>query len=79
MPVSRKEDPQSSAQSDRTPGSSDHLIPHANRLLVMTAKGTWHAFKFLGGVAIRIPGWFVRANKRAIDRDRRDPTANRPR
>lgn len=47
---------------------TDHLVPHANRLLVLAAKGAWRVTKFVAGVAIRIPGLFVRLNER---RDRR--------
>jgi hypothetical protein len=40
----------------------DHLIPHANRLLVATAKGGWRVMKVLIKFALRVPGMFVRAN-----------------
>jgi hypothetical protein len=40
----------------------DHLIPHANRLLVLTAKGGWRVMKGLVKFAFRLPGMFVRAN-----------------
>jgi hypothetical protein len=40
----------------------DHLIPHANRLLVITAKGGWRVMKGLIKFALRLPGMFVRAN-----------------
>jgi hypothetical protein len=40
----------------------DHLIPHANRLLVLTAKGGWRVMKVLVRFALRLPGMFVRAN-----------------
>jgi len=40
----------------------DHLIPHANRLLVVTAKGGWKVMKGLVKFALRLPGMFVRAN-----------------
>jgi hypothetical protein len=40
----------------------DHLIPHANRLLVITAKGGWRVIKGLVRFALRLPGMFVRAN-----------------
>lgn len=45
---------------------TDRLVPHANRLLAGVAKGVWRGFKFLAGVAIRIPGWFLRANRRHL-------------
>jgi hypothetical protein len=41
----------------------DHLIPHANRLLVVTAKGGWRVMKVLVKFAFRLPGMFVRANR----------------
>jgi len=40
----------------------DHYIPAANRMLAMAAKGTWIVMKEVVKVAIRIPGWFVKAN-----------------
>jgi len=42
----------------------DDLVPHANRLLSMAARGAWAMTKLLVGIAIRIPGWFVRLNRR---------------
>lgn len=42
----------------------DDLVPHANRLLSMAARGAWAMTKLLVGFAIRIPGWFVSLNKR---------------
>jgi hypothetical protein len=53
--------------------NTDDLVPHANRLLILAAKGAWRMTKFLAGVAIRIPGWFVRINERGARRDRRVP------
>ena len=41
---------------------NDHLIPIANRLLVVTAKGGWRVMKGLVRFALRLPGMFVRAN-----------------
>jgi len=59
-------------QSDRRPvrsiGDTEHLVPHANRLLARAGKGAWWMVKFLVGAAIRIPGWFVRANRRHTGR-----------
>ncbi|HET6252951.1 MAG TPA: hypothetical protein VFE32_02690 [Puia sp.] len=43
---------------------TDHLTLHANRLLVIAGRGAWRMAKFLVGVAVRIPGWFVRMNRR---------------
>jgi hypothetical protein len=40
----------------------DHLIPHANRLLVGTVKVGWRVMKGLVKFALRLPGMFVRAN-----------------
>jgi hypothetical protein len=40
----------------------DHLIPHASRLLVVTAKVGWRVMKGLVRFAVRLPGIFVRAN-----------------
>ena len=51
---------------------TEHLVPHANRLLVGAARGAWVVTKFLVRVAIRIPGWFVRANRRNVE-GRRTP------
>ncbi|HEV9036378.1 MAG TPA: hypothetical protein VGQ51_07160 [Puia sp.] len=45
---------------------ADHLVPGANRLLSIAAKTAWRATKLIAGIVIRIPGWFVHANKRHI-------------
>ncbi len=45
----------------------DHLVPHANRLLVLTAKGGWRVIKGLVKFAFRLPGMFVRANTKNAD------------
>lgn len=50
--------PQKQAAQD-----SRHYVHHANGLLLTTAKLAWHMTKFLAKVAVRIPGWFVRANR----------------
>jgi hypothetical protein len=39
-----------------------HLIPPANRLLAMTAKGVWKGAKLLVRVALLLPRAFVRIN-----------------
>ena len=46
-----------------TPEEHRQFVHHANGLLLTTAKAAWHMTKFLARVAIRIPGWFVRANR----------------
>jgi hypothetical protein len=54
--------------SDRRPvrsiNNTEHLVPVANRLLVKAGKGAWWMIKFLVGAAVRIPGWFLKANRR---------------
>lgn len=57
MPVPHKAD-------SRRARDTDHLVPHANRLLGTALKGAWVMTKFIAGVVIRIPGWFVRAARR---------------
>jgi len=57
-------------RSDRSINETDHLVPHANRLLVGAGKAAWWMVKVLGGVVIRIPGWFVRSNKHLSDKRR---------
>ncbi|MBS1662424.1 MAG: hypothetical protein JST68_15375 [Bacteroidetes bacterium] len=48
----------------RSVNNTEHLVAPANRLLGMAARAAWKGFKLLGGIIIRIPGWFVRANRR---------------
>jgi hypothetical protein len=45
-------------------GGHKHLIPPANRLLAMTAKGVWKGVKLLARIAFYIPRAFVRVNHR---------------
>jgi hypothetical protein len=39
-----------------------HLIPAANRLLVVTAKGGWRVMKGLVKIVLRLPTLFVKVN-----------------
>ncbi|HWB90717.1 MAG TPA: hypothetical protein VG605_02650 [Puia sp.] len=56
------------------PRSTDPLIHDANRFLFSAVKSAWHLTRFVAGVAIRIPGWFVRAN-RHVAKKKADQTA----
>ena len=47
---------------------TDHLVPHANRLLRTAGRMAWGMVKLFGWVAVRIPGLFVRANGKNIER-----------
>jgi len=67
-PPTRKGDPTS---------QTDHLIPHANHLLATALKYAWHSGKFLVKVAIRIPGWFVRATRHHKNTTREKPAKTR--
>lgn len=55
------------SRSPRPGIHTDPLVPQAGRLLATVAKATWQMTKLLAHVAIRIPGWFVRANRRHVD------------
>ncbi|WP_431213912.1 hypothetical protein ACQ86N_03200 [Puia sp. P3] len=43
---------------------TDHLVPHANRLLAFAGRAAWKGIRLLAGIVILIPRWFVRANRR---------------
>ena len=58
----------SNRQDQQPVRNTDDLVPHANRLLSMAAKGAWTMTRILAGIAIRIPGWFVRMNRRTLSR-----------
>ena len=45
------------------PRSKDPLLHDASGFLFSAVKSAWHLTRFVAGVAIRIPGWFVRANR----------------
>ena len=62
MPLSQK----TADRPVRPAHETDHLVPHANRLLVGAGKGAWWMVRLLAGIAIRIPGWFVRTNRRHV-------------
>jgi hypothetical protein len=53
-------------------GGHDHLIPTANRLLAMTAKGVWKGAKLLVRVALSLPRLFVRVNHKPTRPDHPD-------
>ena len=87
MPISKKIAPKPAQTDPKSNGpkepkeskvlqNTDHLVPHANRLLTIAGKAAWGMTKLLVGVAIRIPGWFIRANKRHLaDRHKTDSAA----
>jgi hypothetical protein len=51
------QDPPAESSNDRS------LIPSANRLLSVAAKGTWIVAKEMIKIVVRIPRWFVSANR----------------
>jgi len=48
----------------RSINDSNHLVRPANRLLGMAARATWKGIRLMAGIALLIPRWFVRINKR---------------
>ena len=56
---------QSTNHPARPISNTDHLVPHANRLLALAGRAAWKGIRLLAGIAIRIPRWFVRANRRS--------------
>jgi hypothetical protein len=50
----------------------EHLIPVANRLLAMTARGVWKGTKLLVKAALVLPRVFVRMNQRSAQNERKD-------
>ncbi len=57
-------------QEVRPIGETDYMVPVANRLFRTAAKSTWRLAKFMGRIAVRIPGWFLRTTSRDLP-DRR--------
>lgn len=64
------------ARPRKEPKNTDHLVPHANNLLKIAGKAAWGMTKLLVGVAVRIPGWFVRETKKHWDHPRKPNNSN---